>query len=174
MQQQVLAIDYQAPYEADLTTREVEPIGLYHYSAGWHLIAFCRLRQDYRDFRTDRIRQLTTTGQVFSRQSLLSLQDYLGRFNQNRALTEAVVWFDKTVARYAQQQRYDFGYLSEEVQGNRVKMIFLTQFPQGLGRWLMMFGNSVLVEQPDSLRTAMLTYADEIRAHYSQEQPLLT
>ncbi len=174
VQQQVLAIEYQAPYEADLTTREVEPIGLYHYSAGWHLIAFCRLRQDYRDFRTDRIRQLTTTGQVFSRQSLLSLQDYLGRFNQNRALTEAVVWFDKTVARYAQQQRYEFGYLSEEVQGNRVKMIFLTQFPQGLGRWLMMFGNSVLVEQPDSLRTAMLTYADEIRAHYSQEQPLLT
>ncbi len=168
VQQQVLAIDYQAPYEDNQTTREVEPIGLYHYSSSWHLIAFCRLRQDYRDFRTDRICQLTTTGQLFSRQSLLSLQQYLARFRQNRTLTEAVVWFDKRAARFAQQQRYAYGFLSEETQDNRVKMIFLTQHPEGLGRWLMLFGNAATVEQPASLKTAILGFADEIKAHYME------
>ncbi|ARK12367.1 YafY family protein [Fibrella sp. ES10-3-2-2] len=174
VQQQVLLLDYQAPYEEQTTTREVEPIGLYYYSTGWHLITFCRLRQDYRDFRTDRIRQLKVTGQLFSRQSLLSLHDYLNRFKQSRALTEAIVWFDKRAARFTHQQRYAYGFMSEEAQGERVKMLFLTQHPEGLARWLMMFASSVSIEQPDSLKAMILNFTDELKAHYAAAQPLLT
>ncbi|MBO0947171.1 helix-turn-helix transcriptional regulator [Fibrella forsythiae] len=177
VQQQVLVIDYQTPYNTALTTREVEPIGLYHYSSGWHLIAFCRLRQDYRDFRTDRIRQMTTTGKLFSRQSLLSLQGYLDRMRASRDmkdLTEAVIWFDKRAARFTEHQRLDFGFLSEEVQENRVKMIFLTQYPEGLARWLMMFGNGATIDKPVRLKQLLISLADEISAHHGQPQTLLT
>ncbi|WP_375445445.1 helix-turn-helix transcriptional regulator [uncultured Fibrella sp.] len=168
VQQLVLAIDYQTPYNDDHTTREVEPIGLYHYSSGWHLIAFCRLRKDYRDFRTDRIRQLTVTCQLFSRQSLLSLQDYLARFREKRTLTEVIVLFDKYAARFTEQQRFSYGFLSEEVQGDQVRMIFLTQHPQGLCRWLLMFGRMAMIEQPENLKTTMLTLTDELKTHYSE------
>ncbi|MEZ0538619.1 helix-turn-helix transcriptional regulator [Fibrella arboris] len=177
VQQQVLAIDYQTPYESEPTTREVEPIGLYHYSSGWHLIAFCHLRQDYRDFRTDRIRQLTITGRLFSRQSLLSLQGYLDRMRamgNRKDLTEAIIWFDKNAARYTQHQRLDFGYLSEEVAGDHVKMIFLTQYPEGLARWLLMFGNAASIEQPVQLKKRMVVLAEEISTHHAQAQTLLT
>lgn len=170
VQQQVLAITYQANYTDQPITREVEPIGLYHYSAGWHLIAFCRLRQDYRDFRTDRIRQLIDTGQLFSRQSLLSLQAYLEQLRQTEDLTEAIVRFRRKEALYAQQQRYAFGYVSEVVDDDTVTMTFLTQHPYGLGRWLISYGNSVTVEQPDSLKTMMQTFAEEISAHYLTDQ----
>ena len=173
VQRQVLAIDYQANYTQQPTTREVEPIGLYHYSAGWHLIAFCRLRQDYRDFRTDRIRHVTSTGQLFSRHSLLSLQDYLARLRKMENMTEAVIRFSREAALYAQQQRYAFGYVSEEVDDNTVTMKFLTQFPYGLGRWLMSYGSSVTVEQPDSLKTLMHSFAEEISTHYLTRQTLV-
>jgi predicted DNA-binding transcriptional regulator YafY len=52
----VLRIEYHANYSDAITKREVEPLGMVFYSNRWHLIAHCRLRDDLRDFRADRIR----------------------------------------------------------------------------------------------------------------------
>src|SRR5262245_1662453 len=54
-ERRVLALDYQAANRGDVTRRQVEPLGLLYYGENWHVIAYCRLRQDVRDFRTDRI-----------------------------------------------------------------------------------------------------------------------
>ena len=59
------------------STREVEPIGLTFYSLNWHLIAWCHLRQEYRDFRTSRIQQLKVTMKPFSKKDHIGLGDYL-------------------------------------------------------------------------------------------------
>jgi predicted DNA-binding transcriptional regulator YafY len=162
----VLTIDYQGSYADEPTQRAVEPIGLYHYGANWHLIAFCRLRQDYRDFRTDRIQQLTETPERFSRRSRLSLQAYLDRLREAEKLEEVVVSFDKKMARFAQQERYVFGFVDETEVGGRVRMRFMTQMPTGLGQWLLMFGTAVTIESPDALRTTMLARAGELVRHY--------
>ncbi len=61
----------------EASEREVEPIGLTFYALNWHLIAWCHLRQDYRDFRTSRIQQLRPTIQPFRKSDHLELQDYL-------------------------------------------------------------------------------------------------
>jgi predicted DNA-binding transcriptional regulator YafY len=43
--------------------RQVEPLALYHTSnTGWILIAWCRLRKGYREFRLDRIQDLEILG----------------------------------------------------------------------------------------------------------------
>ncbi len=55
---QVLKFDYYSSYNDQFTSREVEPSGLCYYSGHWHLIAYCRLRKDFRDFRADRIMKL--------------------------------------------------------------------------------------------------------------------
>lgn len=57
--------------------REVEPIGLTFYSLNWHLIAWCHLRGEYRDFRTSRIRQLVVKMQPFRKTDHISLEEYL-------------------------------------------------------------------------------------------------
>lgn len=46
------------------TEREVEPLGVSYYGMAWHLIGWCRLRKEYRDFRSDRIKSLINTGQL--------------------------------------------------------------------------------------------------------------
>src|SRR6185369_3308383 len=46
----------------ELTTRQVEPIGIQFYSGSWHMIGWCRLREGYRDFRADRIASLKCMG----------------------------------------------------------------------------------------------------------------
>lgn len=50
----VLSIGYRGS-TGELTRREVEPVVLALTGAHWHLAAWCRLREGYRWFRTDRI-----------------------------------------------------------------------------------------------------------------------
>ena len=76
MEQRILCIEYEN-LQGVHSRREVEAIGLAFYSLNWHLIAWCHLRQEYRDFRTSRIRSLQLSLEPFRIQEHLSLNDYL-------------------------------------------------------------------------------------------------
>ncbi|AUD01573.1 helix-turn-helix transcriptional regulator [Spirosoma pollinicola] len=166
----VLALQYHSQYNDAETQREVEPVGLYHYRLGWHLIAFCRKRQDYRDFRVDRIRQLTDTGESYSRRNRLTLQEYLDRMGTTDMPTVAVtVVFNKSTARYLQEQKHAYGFQHEDDLGDSVRMHFQTPYAEGLARWLLMYGRSATVEQPDMIRNRVLELVEEIQAHYAEQ-----
>jgi len=59
-QRRVLRFRYLGWGKADATEREVEPLGLIHYLEKWHLITWCRLRKEVRDFRADRMSRVTS------------------------------------------------------------------------------------------------------------------
>lgn len=168
VRQQVLCIDYVANFQSQSSQREVEPIGLVHYGSHWHLIAFCRLRGDYRDFRTDRIQSLTNTEQFFPKQNLLTLQAYLDRLRVQEHLEEVTLWVHKGAALFMQEQRYNWGFISEESDGKYIKMKFMTQYFEGMGRWLMTYGKHVSIESPQKMKEMMQTLALEIQEHYLQ------
>ncbi|WP_128543150.1 helix-turn-helix transcriptional regulator [Larkinella soli] len=169
VQCQVLEIEYYSSYNEETTRREVEPVGLYHYGTGWHLIAFCRLRQDYRDFRVERIRRLQPTGSRYSKQNLISLPAYLEMVRRTQNLQEVVVDFHRSAVRYCAETKYTYGFVSEEEAGGRVRMRFLTQYPEGMGRWLLMFGSAVTVETSDALKDELRKLALEVQRHYLTE-----
>lgn len=73
--QRILDLKYQ-DIHGQQTQRLVEPICITFYNQNWHLIAFCLLRNDYRDFSLNRILKLEETTQTFSR-SHLSLPEYI-------------------------------------------------------------------------------------------------
>lgn len=58
---QVLDISYVADHDNKQTQRKVEPFALYlSQEQNWLLIAYCRLRKDYRMFRLDKIETIHT------------------------------------------------------------------------------------------------------------------
>lgn len=59
-------IEYHSPDNQETTTRSIEPFALYSTQENWLLIAFCRLRKEYRAFRLDRILKLYVTNEHFS------------------------------------------------------------------------------------------------------------
>lgn len=71
-----LLIEYKNKNE-EISKRRIEPIGLIFYAFSWHLIGWCTLRNDYRDFKVNRITALCTTDENFSITSHMSLQDYM-------------------------------------------------------------------------------------------------
>ncbi|MDY8136121.1 YafY family protein [Aquimarina sp. 2201CG5-10] len=74
----VLDIQYTAG-SGEYTRRSVEPLGVYFTNNIWVMIAYCRLRKDHRQFRTDRIIQLIETQELFPPKHF-SLEDYFGQY----------------------------------------------------------------------------------------------
>lgn len=169
-QQHILDIIYHSGYNDVESRREVEPVGLYHYSMAWHLIAYCRIRQDYRDFRVDRIRKLSDTGQQFARHERLSLQQYLNQIKAKFDRPSAVVTvvFEKAIVRHLHEQKYIWGFLGEEDLGDRVRIQLSTPYIDGLARWLLSYGKFVTVEEPQLLVEKMRALVNEVRHHYRQ------
>lgn len=73
---QVLRLDYRDE-GGQPSLREVEPLCLAFWGGKWTLGAWCRLRQDFRNFRPDRIHASEATGETFVEASGRSLEDYL-------------------------------------------------------------------------------------------------
>jgi len=49
----------------ETSTRTIEPQAVYHTSENWILIGWCQLRNDYREFRLDRIQTLEILNSKF-------------------------------------------------------------------------------------------------------------
>jgi len=70
-----LKIKYHANYTDTVTDRFIEPLGVYLYKGNWIVIAHCRLRNEFREFRIDRILNLTVTTDTFP-DRIFSLEKY--------------------------------------------------------------------------------------------------
>jgi predicted DNA-binding transcriptional regulator YafY len=79
----VLSITYQSEYKKQRTERKIEPFAL-HYSLeeSWTLIAYCRLRKDYRMFRLDRMFKIEVLELEFKPHKL-TLKDFLDYNEKN-------------------------------------------------------------------------------------------
>ena len=74
---QVLTVTYQSEDANKITDRLLEPFALYYsLQENWTLIAYCRLRKDYRMFRLDRMLKIHSTELIFKPHTL-TLQEYL-------------------------------------------------------------------------------------------------
>jgi len=58
-----LKISYYTPHKHEKTKRIIHPLHLFCYMGSWHLIAFCTLKNELRDFALSRIRAIEPTSQ---------------------------------------------------------------------------------------------------------------
>jgi len=154
-----------------LVRRQVVQIGYtaissFYYSWHWHLIAWCRLRQGYRDFRLDRIETFDARDEQFARHSRLTLQEYLSEQPGRDELQEVELLFGPQAARFVGEQRYMFGFLDEERQEDGVKMRFLTSVPDYMSRWLLQYTDDVKIIKGEAIRQALQAYSAALAAHW--------
>lgn len=72
----IVELDYKNTKE-EVSKRKVEPVGLIFYAFSWHLIAWCHMRNDYRDFKVSRILKVYSTGTSFQKKDHIELNDYM-------------------------------------------------------------------------------------------------
>jgi predicted DNA-binding transcriptional regulator YafY len=62
------------------TKRTVRPLGIFFWGRTWTLAAWCELRQDFRNFRLDRIAASTMLDETFEDEVGKALRDMLARY----------------------------------------------------------------------------------------------
>lgn len=161
----VMCMHYAKLYDKQSTARDVEPVGCYYNYNNWYLIAYCRLKADYRTFRISRIEQLRSTNEKFVDEHP-SLHDYLQSEAETRDSELVVVRFTKETSAYA-GDKYTFGFVKEEVHDEYVDMTFLTSSIEYIGRWLISYGKSVQILESDRLRNRIKELVQELHSHYN-------
>ncbi|WP_035652945.1 YafY family protein [Flavobacterium sp. ASV13] len=143
-------------YETDETTqRNIEPVGVFHDNNNWYFLGYCHLRQDYRQFRTDRIQEIKKTEFDFTIEHD-ALETYLTK-TENCPTTKVKILVEKKIARYLTTERKYHGFVSEKEIGNQIEMTFMSRsVEEGFPRWFLMFGDYATILEPESLKTRTL------------------
>lgn len=164
IEQKVLQFKYYSNYNGNMTERKVEPMGLVYYGNSWHLLAYCLLRQEPRDFRVDRLVKLEIIDQYFEPRQ--PYEEFIKRLTYGGELEEVIVQIKGEAARYIVNQKYYQGFVSEVDKGDSKEMKFLVPHLEYFSRWLAMLGDSVTIVSPDKLLTIMQKRAEELRRNY--------
>lgn len=160
-EKKVLHIAYTAAYAEGTTERHVEPLGIYLQNHLWYLIAYCQLRKDYRNFRTDRIENFHITEKKYSSKHP-SLEEYLKKLSQESDMQTVVIRVEKHFARYLSVQKYYYGFVAEEEKDGKIEMTFLSGSIDGFARWFLMFGTEAQIIQPESVKIKVKELVKEI------------
>lgn len=166
VEKKVLEMEYFSNYKGEATQRNVEPIGLTYYGNHWHLIAFCQLRQDYRDFRTDRMGRIKVLNQRFQSFKHPSLQEYLDSLMQDTDLLQIKIKIDSSIYRHLSDSKHSMGLVHEEQKNGSWILTFATMGLEHFSRWLLMMLDKVEVLEPQELRAKMHGYMQLLKAHY--------
>lgn len=134
--------------------RDIEPIGIFHENGTWNAIAYCHLLKDYRHFRVERILALSQTSKAFHKQHK-TLAAYLEKAKPNEQTFPAVIEVKNEMARYLQQQKFDYGFKSEKEGETHTRMVFDAPCIQAFSRWYVTFGDHAKIIEPASLKALL-------------------
>src|SRR6185436_969797 len=112
----VIEIKYFSIEKNETTQRKVEPVGIYYLGSYWYLIAFCQLRNDYRNFRTDKIHKVIFTSEMIS-QTHPPLQSFINQMAAQRQVQKVVIDVEPGIIKYFGEQKYYNGFVKEEEAG---------------------------------------------------------
>jgi predicted DNA-binding transcriptional regulator YafY len=164
-ERRVLALDYQGTNRQDLTKRQVESLGLIYYVDNWHLIAYCRLRQDVRDFRTDRILKLQLQNEIFSGHTDFSMKRYLESKRYEGKFEMARIRFDAKVMSRVRRER-SWGVVEVRADAEGTEVTLLDSSLEWLAEWVLSFGSLAQALAPERLRKLVAAEAEKVAAKY--------
>jgi len=156
----VLRLTYRGLERDEDTQREVEPLGVVFYGGSWYLVGWCRLRQDLRHFRVDRIQRLELLPLGFPPREDFSLADHMNRSGVE-GQTPVRVWFHEHAKERAQRESY--ATLIEEIQRDGGAEYTLYSYSlEWTAQWLLSFGERAEAVAPAKIRQLVREAAEKI------------
>jgi len=148
-----IIIEYQGVKDDEALERTLEPIGIIHEIGFWYIVAYCIHRSDFRQFRSDRIKNINLTEKRFT-QIHIDIEEYLKSVKKvDMPKTRVKITVKPEFAPYIRWQRGHYGFVSEKKHNNLIEMTFESRdIQEEFPRWLLMFGDEVKIEEPIELQ----------------------
>ncbi|PQA95901.1 transcriptional regulator [Chryseobacterium shigense] len=136
-----------------VSVRTIEVVGVFFEFNYWYVMAFCTLRNDFRQFRVDRIMQISKTLNPFL-QEYGQINDYRQSSGGNKTRVRLLV--DKKIIGHLVNSKKYYG-LTQEVETEKgIELTFETDWiKEGFPRWLITFADYADVLEPESLKDSL-------------------
>ncbi len=164
---QVVRLHYHALHSNDVTERDVEPVELALLDKVWILTAYCRLRQDIRNFRLDRVDRLVVRNEHFTPREVV-----LGKPEPEPNPTPVIVRFDASVVRWVKEQQHFTWVETLETlpeTGTAVMVYHPRAFDQ-IESWLLSWGDKMEVLEPAALRDRLAEVTRRMQARHGSRE----
>ena len=150
--------------------RQVEPYFVYGHEGCWYLVAWCRLRQDWRTFSLDRIRSLKMRMEHFQEKEGFNADTYFANgLGLGCGEPETVIlhfsprrapWLQGRIKHASQTQRM--------LEDGSLEMKLHVCCNWELLQWVLSFGGDVEVLAPETLRRSIMDEAAAMRRVYGE------
>jgi predicted DNA-binding transcriptional regulator YafY len=173
-ERRVMKITYYSNTSREETIRNVEPYSILFHQRHWYVICFCRMRQDMRDFRVDRIRDAYLLDDVFSIPTEFDLDTYLGSaFGMHRGDKEYPVHirFSEFQARWIQEEVWHESQLIVRRSDGTLDLMMQVTGLNDVARWVLSYGGEAEVISPPALRHRVAVEARRMALIY-QDVPV--
>lgn len=140
--------------KSGLSERIVEPYFIIFKGRAFYFVAFCRLRNELRTFRLDRVVGIELTGDRFVRRNDVTPESY---FDQSWLVysgdpVKVVVHFTGDAARVVQSGKHHPDESIRDLGNGKVEYTVVTRGLDEIQRWILGFGRAAIVISPPQLR----------------------
>lgn len=170
----LLTFCYYSPTSSDCTIRTVEPHHMVNYAGTWHLVAYCRLRNGWRDFVLSRMSLCKAEEERFAFRDEAEwrphLEETFGIF-QNRERFDVTLRFTPERARWVRGEIWHPDQIVEEAEDGSLLMTLPVSHHVEIFMEILRHGAQVEVLRPEWLREKVAGEARALAGLYGADRP---
>lgn len=160
-EKKIMHIVYQNS-ESISSERDIEPIGCFYSEKNWYLIAFCRLKNEYRSFRIDRIVNFSLQSESFS-QSHLSLPEFMDKHKLDVHCFETIIRVKTSDMKIIESHKFYHGWIKDNVSEENTDIHFRIFNLEHFARWYISFADITTIIQPEILKDEVKKLLNNIK-----------
>ncbi len=145
---------------SEKTKRIVEPLQIYFKDKSWYLIAYCRVKNDYRIFKMARMKELKLCNEHFEREIPNEYED--------KSIDFKTILLELEISNKLAYRVYD-EFENEEITKNKDgNFIIKVEYPENewIYGYILSFGEYIKVISPESIKDIIKKKAQKILNNY--------
>jgi predicted DNA-binding transcriptional regulator YafY len=153
------------------STRIFNPYGIIHWKGRWYTVGHCHLRQEIRSFRADRMKQLKWTDQHFERPTDFSAKNFLlgnllpNSLNSKNLVEVRIQGHEQVLNELCQHWLFGHALTGRDTR-EALFRLNLSSLQSYVPFFLLTYGKSLVILEPDILIEKMEEVSTGIAAHY--------
>lgn len=165
-----LKLEYHSFNSDELTSRVVDPYIMEIREGCYHLIGFCHLRNEVRDFRISRIKKLEMLDETFVRPENFYEQYSKDRFEKMTGdeKIDLKIIFEDQAAKYVKEYESSKADKITDLDDNRILFEKKTTYTPDILQWVLRFGADAEVIEPEGFRFEVMWEAKRMAQKYGK------
>lgn len=167
-------MEYRSKSEEEACPRVVDPYGILYWNNKWYVIGFCHLRNTIRSFRVERIEKIKQTQLTFKRPETFSAKDYFLQSilsdDTSKSGMISLIIRGRAEALDDLCIHWYLGHCLKERSLNQAVFLMDEQsMHTHLPNFLLPYGKSIQVIEPQSLKEKLASAASELMKYYQMQ-----